>query len=778
MSVTKTTKTASKSRPSPGRNLYVESQGGLALFWCVLLLLSCLAGVKFVSGPPQYKEGEIAESDVEAREDFLVEDVEATQAKRRQAAQAEPPVFDLSSQAYEDLHKGVHTVFATIMAATPESLEDVRWQVAEDLNSEISKSTLNLWRREDFQNMVLARVLPWLRDYMANGVAKDVAELVGYTQGVVVRDVQMGTESLNRDPGAVADVRQMRADLAAYLKADLHKPLVMRKAVWSLVGQLVSPSLTLNTRETRFRIEQSVGGVGPVFFHVRRGEVVVRQGEAVTARQRLKLLAMAEQIPQSFTVHRAVGIFMLCGLFALGLFLVRRTGLYRALEPKDYVLLSVILLVFGGLAKFLALSAGSLSAGAMHDVIPYSLPLPGAAGVMALFFPVPVCMFALVCLSFVCTEMMGGGLPLFIFFFIGGVVQLFTIKRAETRSELLASVLPLLGCLVMAWVGVNIMDYQGMQRALAGGAYVLAGGAVSLILVLSLSPIVELVLGYTSRFRLMELMSLEQPLMRELMVGAPGTYHHSIVVAGMVEAGARAIGANPLLAKVAALYHDVGKLSKPQYFIENQMGGENRHDKLSPSMSALILTSHVKQGVEMARTHKLGRRIEDIIQQHHGTSLISFFHHKAVEQALARGEEPPREEAFCYPGPKPQTKEAGLLLLADAIEASSRALVEPTPSRIKGHIEKTVKRIFLEGQLDESALTLKDLHQISSVFERILAGIFHQRIRYPEDKAAAAEAREDGENRKDGKGRKNGKAVENGDGGGTVLAFDAKRSAK
>ncbi len=200
----------------------------------------------------------------------------------------------------------------------------------------------------------------------------------------------------------------------------------------------------------------------------------------------------------------------------------------------------------------------------------------------------------------------------------------------------------------------------------------------------------------------------------------------------MVEAGAKAIGANSLLCKVAALYHDVGKLSYPEYFIENQFGGPNKHDKLAPSMSALILLSHIKKGTELADRYKLGQEITDIIRQHHGTRLIRFFYQKALNLG-----EKPRESDFSYPGPRPQTKEAAILMLADSVEASSRTLSDPTPARIKNHIDAIIKGIFSEGQLDESELTFKDLHFLSENFQRILTGIFHQRIAYPETKIKA-----------------------------------------
>ena len=250
---------------------------------------------------------------------------------------------------------------------------------------------------------------------------------------------------------------------------------------------------------------------------------------------------------------------------------------------------------------------------------------------------------------------------------------------------------------------------------------------ISIAILFAISPIIEMAFRYTTRFRLMELMNLEQPLLQDLMVAIPGTYHHSLVVSNMVEAGAKAVGANSLLCKVAALYHDIGKLAYPDYYIENQFNGPNRHDKLAPAMSALILLSHVKKGTELAAQHHLGDEIEDIIRQHHGTGLIKFFYAKAKELG-----ENPRIEDYCYPGPRPQTREAAIVMLADAVEASSRTLTDPTPARIKTHIDTIMKGIFSEGQLDESELTFKDLHKLSESFARILTGLFHQRIAYPD----------------------------------------------
>ncbi|MEY4699855.1 MAG: hypothetical protein RL326_42, partial [Pseudomonadota bacterium] len=224
------------------------------------------------------------------------------------------------------------------------------------------------------------------------------------------------------------------------------------------------------------------------------------------------------------------------------------------------------------------------------------------------------------------------------------------------------------------------------------------------------------------------------PLLKELSIQAPGTWNHSMVIGMMVESAADAIGANPVVCRVGAYFHDIGKTKKPVYFVENQNPGENRHDKLSPSMSALIIRSHVKDGIELARRHKLPKVIEDMIPQHHGTSVIDYFYDKARKEAEESGRSPEEVDRslYQYPGPKPQTREAGLLMLADGIEAAARTLSEPSQDRIQGLVQKMLNKVFASGELNECDLTLQDLHCIAKCFTRVLTGIYHQRIAYAE----------------------------------------------
>ena len=264
-------------------------------------------------------------------------------------------------------------------------------------------------------------------------------------------------------------------------------------------------------------------------------------------------------------------------------------------------------------------------------------------------------------------------------------------------------------------------------------------GILSAALALSIMPIVEFVFRYTTELKLLELANLNHPALKKLLVEAPGSYHHSIMVGALVEA-AEEIGANSLLARVMAYYHDLGKGRNAPYFIENQREGINPHNKLKASMSAMIIKRHVTDGIEIAKRHKLGEPILAGIAQHHGTTLIQYFYRKAQEECEEG--QTVTENEFRYPGPKPQTREAGLLMIGDSIEAAVRTLPNPTPARLQGLVNKMINLKFTDGQLDECDLTLKDLHLMAKAFMRILTSIYHKRIEYP-DMAASAQGKKE-----------------------------------
>jgi putative nucleotidyltransferase with HDIG domain len=252
------------------------------------------------------------------------------------------------------------------------------------------------------------------------------------------------------------------------------------------------------------------------------------------------------------------------------------------------------------------------------------------------------------------------------------------------------------------------------------------GGLLSAFLVLALLPLFELA-GFVTDLQLLELSNLSHPLLSNLLMRAPGSYHHSVMVGTLAEAGAKEVGCNPLLCRVAAYFHDIGKAVSPQYFVENQRSGENPHDRLSPEMSARVIIDHVRNGGEIAKRHKLPQPIVDNIYMHHGTGLLYFFYQQA--KAVDPNVDPAQ---FRYPGPKPNTREAGIVQLADKVEAACRSIKEPTPDRIRKMIQRIISSTLSDGQLEDCPLTLQDLYKIAAKFEEVILAIHHQRIEYPE----------------------------------------------
>jgi hypothetical protein len=485
--------------------------------------------------------------------------------------------------------------------------------------------------------------------------------------------------------------------------------------------------------------------VRPVYFKVKKGEMLVREGERIAQDHLLKLtehnkfLRKQEMIGRIPAMAVMIG-FLISALYMVGLMTTRTSKTaVRDLMFSAVTLLGVFLMVLAG--NFVAEEVARGFTYFKPEALLFAMPVASGAMLIAIFQRIGVAASFALMASVLAALVLDGQVEFFIYFFISSLIASHGVQDCRERGVFIKAGLRV-GLvnmiLALAIQAVNGSFYSG-ETAIAAAA-ALIGGILVGVIATGFLPLIEMAFGYTSDIKLLELANLDQPLLKELMLRAPGSHHHSVIVSNMVEACAGQINANPLLAKVAAYYHDIGKMRKPLYFIENQMGGENKHEKLAPSMSALILISHVKNGVELARRHKLGRDIIDIIRQHHGTSLITYFYEKAKAQEGKKGAKLGKvnEENFRYPGPKPQTKEAGLVMLADFVEAASRSLVDPTAARIKGMVQKIINRVFSDGQLDECELTLKDLDQIAKSFNKTLSGIFHHRIEYPESMAKRA----------------------------------------
>jgi len=446
------------------------------------------------------------------------------------------------------------------------------------------------------------------------------------------------------------------------------------------------------------------------------------------------ILSITIVMNKEFSIETIIGVFFIIALLLALLYkdLMRyKPSIYR--NYTTMLLIGVLLVgnfIIGGIFKYI-LEGFTVWLGNINPQLPiYAIPLATGAMLTALLIDIHTAI-----VFSVITALLSGiwiGNPFYpIFSFAAGLTGAFGVIRCKKRSAIWRA--GFFVGLVCGFTSLMIIFFQGqiltIDAPIASGLAFLNGLIVA-TLVSAFLPLLEYLFKLTTDISLLELLDLNQPLMRNLLVQAPGTYHHSIIVGNLVESAAEAVGVNPLLARVSAYYHDIGKIKMPEYFIENEGMNISRHDKIAPHMSSLILISHVKEGVELARQHKLPESIINIIQQHHGTSVITYFYQKAKEQ---HGDvaSPPPEEDFRYPGPRPQSRVAALVLMADAVEAASRTLTDPIPTRISALVDRVINHFFLDGQLEDCELTLKDLREIKSHFVYLLTSMFHKRINYP-----------------------------------------------
>ncbi len=699
---------------------------GLIILYSMLFVLSVFSGFNFNYKPEFYSAGMVAEADIVAKRKLLVEDVFATNVRREQLRNAQPLVYDLTLSAFEDFNKQIVDTLNEINGVNLGSEYVAIKDLENALTHEIVEEVLEQLASPSLQTYILTYLLPSVRKLLSDGLVPDMrAGRVGES-GAIIHIVETGEELLRHDVTTLPDVQSALVHLTGVIREDSALDDKEKRTLIILLSAFMPSSLSFNRTLTEEKANAIADHVEPVYYSLKRGDVIIRKGDIVTREHQTKLQAMYAASDERIQLGYSLGIFLLSVLISIGLIMSPSGKPGTPLRNKDYLFMTFLL--FGCTLTAKLFYSFGVERPDPNSVLhlAYCFPVAGVVGIVALVFAARrYCTIGLL-LALFTTVMFQGDISLFFYYFLGAMTATFLVTRTLSRQDVVWSFVPLAIMQLLFWFAVNLVGLNSFENIFWQILSVLINSAASVLMLFAFSPILEMAFSYTTRFRLMEFMSLDHPLMQEMMVSMPGTYHHSLVVANMVEAAAKSIGANSLLCKVGALYHDVGKLSHPDYFIENQFGGRNKHDKLAPSMSALILTAHVKKGVELAQSYKLGDEITSLIGQHHGTRLISYFYHKALNLG-----ENVRESDYCYAGPRPKTKEAAILMLADSVEDSSRTLVDPTPARLKTHIDTIVKGIFSEGQLDESALTFQDLHKISEQFLRILTGIFHQRIVYP-----------------------------------------------
>lgn len=500
---------------------------------------------------------------------------------------------------------------------------------------------------------------------------------------------------------------------------------------------LAAMELPFNTTKdavaTREAEDAAMEAVTPVQVTVRSGEKLVSRGSVVTAEQVEALQALGLHNEYS-VLTPYLGLLLLAAVVLTLLFLYLR--LY---QPQVYgktssmLLFGVVFILFLLLCKLISLISFSDSS-EVSLLIGYLLPVPAASLLLAVLLNRETAIFVTLCLSVFVGVIMDGSLAYSVVAMAGGAAAVITAAHLNQRSQFVGASMwiTLANLLLICALG---MLWRSSYSAIAVGAlFGLINGLLSAILAMGILPFLESAFHVTTVIRLLELSNSNHPLLKRMMTEAPGTYNHSILVGNLAEAAADAIGADALLVRVASYYHDIGKLKRPHFYIENQRPGENPHDKLQPALSAMIITSHVTDGIKMLREARFPEEIIDIVEQHHGNSLVSFFYHKAKEAAL--DPDAIKEEDYRYKGRRPQTKEAALVMLADSVQAAIQALQSGDPQAIENRVREVINGKIASDQLADCPLTFRDLEAVVQSFLTVIAGMNHHRISYPDEAKA------------------------------------------
>ncbi|HDK26925.1 MAG TPA: HDIG domain-containing protein [Candidatus Atribacteria bacterium] len=702
-----TEKSAQKNKGLQG--LFLQK---IILFFATLIIFILILSINFFPDKIVLKEGQISSRDILSPKTVEFIDLEATQNLKEKAAKSIKEVYDLNLANIKNAEKQIDNIFLKIKEykktltessnyvninaenverLTDEELKKIAREIIEDLGININENIIvSCFRLDDLS-------LEKINRDIKNTVRKIME------QGIKESDLESAKKRLVRE---ISEISLNHYD--ALIASEIGNAVIL-------------PSLFLNEKETEKRRQEAISSVKEVKKTIQKGQIIIRKGEIATSEDIAILNVLGLQNPE-FNYTNVIGIILITSILVILVVLYLsyfHPGIYE--DINKLMLLSIISIFTILLAKLISPVSG------------YIIPIAAASMLIAISLDTKMALLITVFLSFLLSFILGGDINYILVAVISGIVAIYSIRKATQRSSLTRAGLMVAGINVITISALGLINNEGYYIILKEDLWGILNGFLAVILTIGTLPFLESFFDITTSFKLMELSNPNQPLLKKLIVEAPGTYHHSIVVGNLSETAAERIGGNGLLARVGSLYHDIGKIKRPYFFTENQEAYKNVHDDLEPSLSALVIASHVKEGVELAKKHKLPKDIIDIISQHHGTGLITYFFHRALKENGSTTDKI-AEENYRYSGPKPQTKEAGIILLADSLEAATRSLTNPTPTRIKTLVKEMIQKNLENGQLEECDLTLKDLNKIGDSFSRILIGMFHTRVEYPDEK--------------------------------------------
>lgn len=683
---------------------------------CILLILSgsLLMFLLFsaASAPQRYSltVGSISHQTITATKDVV--DQITTEERRKVAANAVEATYHLQEGATEQVLSDLAALFDELrtvqqyglsLRGEDETDKDFRTHTFDEAEIEYAQSLVTRMTLQAYQASTLMRTPSQAFEDMVSYVTVAVTNALNTT----IREGQV-----NQSIQSIQQIVSFKADIS--LNQNI-VPYVLRACV--------QPNMVIEQETTELARQKAMDEVEPTVYL--QGQNIIREGERVSLNQleMLRELGLLENNEYDLSIYGGAALLVAASMLVLVLLLVM-------LAPEmlhDIRRLAVIILVF--------VVTEGLAIGVVKLFHVYLAPTTLGAMLLTGLLGPQVGIASTFSLSLLISGLVAGSnttysnemIHLLIAGIVGGILSVKFLKGKPQRVRTILCGLLVAASNLLIMVTIGLMTSSNLDTLIGNAGWTMGAGVLSGVVAVGLQPVFETAFNLATPSKLLELANPNQPLLRRLLLEAPGTYHHSIVVANLSEAAAEKIGANPLLARTGAYFHDVGKLKRPLYFKENQMG-ENPHDRTDPYVSAAIVTTHTRDGLQMAQKYRLPPEIQRIIVEHHGDTPVMFFYHKALQQADGK---PVDISDFRYDGTRPATKESAIVMLADTIEAAVRSMPDPTPQAIERFIERLVRGKLEDGQLSNSPLTLRDIDGICEAFCTVLNGVFHERIEYP-----------------------------------------------
>jgi len=670
-----------------GRIFQDKRTAHLLLFLFVFTTLAFIFALNYVP-TTTIRVGEVSPRDYAADRTVEFENIEATREARVKAANQVKMVYVADSALSLQAENNITATFDIMRRIQAlQTLED---------NTQV----------QELLGRIPLKLKPQTIDFLRSLNPPTLSQVEETAKNLLGRVMRKGVRE-----SALEQARKAISDQAQSLSL----PQQFADVVAEVATTALVPNVMADERETMRKQQDAMAAVEPVKTYIRKGQIILRKGEIVTPQHLEYLLVLQKYQPRYYISGIiSVAIFVLMVILLVLVYLQQRQP--RVMGSVKYLfLLSVIVVVTLAACRWSVNTSGYLAPVAVASILLATL----------VDFRLAMLLTSLLSLS---VGMFTGQLSFAVVALLTGMAAVLSVSRIRKRSQLIYSGFIIAIVNVLAALVFELMlvepSWQVMARNLV---YAFINGMACALIAIGSLPFFENFFDITTQVKLLELSNPGEPLLRRLMMEAPGTWNHSMHVANLAEAAAQEVDADPLLARVGAYYHDIGKVRRPYFFVENQLGRENPHDKLAPSLSTLIITSHIKDGLELAREYHLPHAIQNFITEHHGHALVAYFYH----QARLRDTEA-NEEDYRYHGQRPRSKETAIVMLADALEAATRSLAKPTPTKIENLVKQLIKDILADGQLDECTLTFRDLDILARTFTRTLTGMYHARIEYPE----------------------------------------------